>query len=165
MSQEKQKSTLSTPMEQLKASEDVISLGKRLVEELGMEPGVDTLGRWMAHYITELINTAEEAGDLNERCKIGEKCCNAILSLWQHRASLPRGVRPLGNLENVLKSVVRFRGDDNPWTLGLTMAEDYVDIGDPWIGFAEAIEKLGVRICRIALFMAISEENFGKEKR
>lgn len=50
-SREKQKSTLFTLTEPLKRSESVIALGKRLVEELGMEPGVDTLGRWMAHYV------------------------------------------------------------------------------------------------------------------
>ena len=30
-------------------SEAILALGRRLVQELGLEPSVDTLGRWMAH--------------------------------------------------------------------------------------------------------------------
>ena len=33
--------------------ERAISLGKALVQELELEPGVDTLSRWMAHYVAE----------------------------------------------------------------------------------------------------------------
>ena len=38
-----------------------INLGKSMVEELGLDPGVDTLARWMAHYVAEQIAIAENA--------------------------------------------------------------------------------------------------------
>ena len=37
----------------------VEALGRRIVDELGLEKGVDTLARWMAHYIAELIEKVE----------------------------------------------------------------------------------------------------------
>jgi hypothetical protein len=43
-------------MENLEQSEKIIDLGKMLVKELGLEPGGDTLARWMAHYLAEKIH-------------------------------------------------------------------------------------------------------------
>lgn len=147
----------------LKHSESVIALGKRLVEELGMEPGVDTLGRWMAHYIAELIKKAEETDDPDIRSEAQEKCCETILRLWEHRAALPRGVRPLANLEGVLLAIEKFRGEQNPWSVFST--EEAERIGGPWIWFAKVVEDIGLRMCRIAVLTAIAEASLGKEKR
>ena len=70
--------------------ERIFNLGKALVEELGLEPGVDTLARWMAHYIAEKITLAKNAhGD--EKIKAEQQCFDAILKLWQHRSRLPNG--------------------------------------------------------------------------
>ncbi len=150
-------------MEPLKRSKGVISLGKRLVEELGLEPGVDTLGRWMAHYIAELIKAVEEAHNPKERKKAQERCCQTILKLWEHRTSLPDGARPLSNFEGVLKAIKSLRGEKTPWLV--LSAEQAGKIGGCWMEFAKAVEEKGVRICRIAALTAIAERAFGKEKR
>lgn len=150
-------------MEPLKHSDSVIALGKRLVEELGMEPGVDTLGRWMAHYIAELIRKAEETDDPDMRSKAQEKCCETILKLWEHRAVLPHGARPLANLEGVLLAIEKFRGEQNPWSVFST--EEVERIGGPWMWFAKVVEEVGLRMCRIAVLTAIAEVSLDKEKR
>ena len=49
---------------------DVLDLGRALVEELGLDPGVDTLSRWMAHYIAELIEDAETVKVENRPAKL-----------------------------------------------------------------------------------------------
>ena len=139
-------------------------MGKRLVEELGMEPGVDTLGRWMAHYIAELMKLAEETSDLEERKRAQDKCCETILRLWEHRSSLPHDARPLGRLENVLSAIETIWGEKSPWSHGLSK-EEMERIGGPWMGFAQEAEKSGLRMCRIALIAAIAEKTFRKEKR
>ena len=41
----------------------IVQLGKKLVEELALNNSVDTLGRWMAHHIAELIYDAENTTD------------------------------------------------------------------------------------------------------
>lgn len=82
----------------------VIHLSKALVEKLKLEPGVDTLSRWMAHYIAELIAALENADDINKP-QVQQKCFETILTLWQNRSSLPSGHRPFENFEPILKTL------------------------------------------------------------
>jgi hypothetical protein len=93
-------------MENSEIRERIISLGKALVEELGLEPGVDTLARWMAHYIAEQITIAENTtGD--EKSEAEERCFETVLKLWQYRSSLPDGRRPLENFEPIFRALER----------------------------------------------------------
>ena len=47
-------------MEQSKHSEDeIIKLGKKLVKELDLEYSVNTLARWMSHYLAELLHNID----------------------------------------------------------------------------------------------------------
>jgi hypothetical protein len=83
----------SQQRENSQTQKQAISLGKALVQELGLEPGVDTLSRWMAHYIAEQITTVEnESGEGKSKAEI--KCFNTILKLWQHRSAIPNGKDP-----------------------------------------------------------------------
>lgn len=93
--------------------ERVISLGKLLVKELGVELGVDTLSRWMAHYISEQIVTAENAtGD--EKSKAEQRCFETVLKLWHHQSSLPNGRRPFESFEPIL-NVLNKLDPDSPF--------------------------------------------------
>jgi hypothetical protein len=99
-------------MEHLEMQERVINLGKALVQELGLEPSVDTLARWMAHYIAEQIVTAENStGDA--KIKAQQQCFETILTLWQHRSALPDGHRPFENFEPIFRALERL-DPDNP---------------------------------------------------
>lgn len=82
-------------------SKAVLDLGKKFVDELGLDQSVDTLGRWMAHYIAELIREAESAAPEDKAMK-EERCVSAILELWRHRAELPNGARPFQDVEPIL---------------------------------------------------------------
>ena len=149
-------------MELSKRSESVIALGKKLVEELSLEPGVDTLGRWMAYYVAELIDAAENITDQSLRSQARDKCCEAIIKLWDHRASLPRGGRPLSNLDGVLEAIKNIRTKKNSWTT--LSSQDVKRIGGEWMGFAKTVEDAGLRMCRIAVLTAVAEASFGKEQ-
>lgn len=81
-----------------------LELGRKLTKELGLDQSVDTLGRWMAHYIAELIQNAEKAR-ANERPTKMRACCGAILNLWNHRHTLPNGKRPFEDLEPLLRAL------------------------------------------------------------
>jgi hypothetical protein len=85
-------------------SKGVLDLGRALVKELSLDPGVDTLSRWMAHYIAELIEGAESA-KVKERPAKFAKCADAILKLWEHRHQLPDGRRPFEDLEPILRAL------------------------------------------------------------
>ncbi|WP_345863022.1 hypothetical protein [Shewanella algae] len=98
-------------MVSLNRSEAVIELGKRLVTQLSID-NHDILSSWMAHRIAELIKDAENCADDSE---VAEACSTAILSLWEHRSSLPEHLRPLGDLEPVIRTLVALDVDDDEY--------------------------------------------------
>ena len=106
------KSILSEQTEASARFESVVVLGKKIVEELGLEPSVDTLGRWMAHHVAELIENAEFA-DGEPKNEAQRKCLDAILALWRHRAELPNGKRPYEDLEVVIRAVQSLDPEDS----------------------------------------------------
>ena len=79
-------------------------MGRKLVDELGEDPHPDTLSRWMAHYIAELIDAADNAPP-EERLVARTTCFEAILELWSHRADLPGGRRPFEDLEPIVRAL------------------------------------------------------------
>ena len=89
-----------------------LELGRKLTKELGLDQSVDTLGRWMAHYIAELIQDAEKA-TVEERPVKMRACCDAILNLWKHQHTLPNGKRPFEELEPLLRTLESLDPADN----------------------------------------------------
>lgn len=81
-----------------------INLGKRLVRELELESGNDTLSCWMAHYLGEQISTAE-AAEGNEKEIAEQRCYETVLKLWMHRASLPNGHHPYEGFEPIFRAL------------------------------------------------------------
>ena len=92
----------------------ILVLGKKLVDELGLDQSVDTLGRWMAHYIAQLIDESESAATEDKQEKL-EKCVTAIISLWEHRSVMPSGKRPFEDAEPILRTLASLDpSDDTP---------------------------------------------------
>ena len=69
-----------------------------------MEPSVDTLGRWMAHYVAELMDAAANAPP-EERAASRKRCFDAILELWRHQSELPGGKRPFEDMEPIIRTL------------------------------------------------------------
>ena len=90
-------------MVSLARSKAVLDLGKRLVAQLG--DAEDLLAHWMAHDIAARIRAVEEAVHPDTKSAAQEACSRAILDLWQHRHSLPTHLRPLGELEPILRTL------------------------------------------------------------
>lgn len=93
----------SSAAEQLPRFDQVLALGRKLVEELDLE-STDTLGRWMAHYVAELMDRAESSA-LEELAAAKKRCSDVILDLWSHRAELPDGKRPFEELEPIMRAI------------------------------------------------------------
>lgn len=91
-------------MEPSERSEAIMALGRKLVTELGFDGSVDTLGRWMAHHIAELINEAESASS-DERIGKMANVREAVLALWVHRHALPSGQSPFASMEPILNAL------------------------------------------------------------
>lgn len=136
-------------MENSELRKRTISLGKALVEELKLNPGVDTLSRWMVHYITEQMTVAEKA--TGDKKKIAEqRCFETILKLWQHRSALPNGHRPFERFEPIFSALARL-DPDNPQSyyypcFNTTHSENDEISKEPnevlqWIDLANAIDR------------------------
>jgi hypothetical protein len=101
----------SQEMENSEMQQRVISLGKTLAKELKLDPGVDTLARWMAHYVAEKIVAAESIVG-NEKAEIERQCFEIILKLWQHRSYYPGGIRPFENFDSILNTLDRLNPEN-----------------------------------------------------
>lgn len=91
-------------MEKSKHYSDVLALGSLLVKELDLEQSVDTLGRWMAHHISELIVEAKKAKG-SDKSDAEDRCREAVLALWKHISTFPGEHRPLENIEALLATI------------------------------------------------------------
>lgn len=89
-------------MESLDRSKAVIELGKRIV--VGLTLGDDVTAQWMAHLIAEKISAAEDASETARDSAVAE-CVDVILKLWAHRYTLPSYMRPLRELDPLLRTL------------------------------------------------------------
>lgn len=92
--------------------EATIELGRKLTKELDIDQSGDTLGRWMAYYIAELIEDAEKARPEERPAKM-RICCDAILNLWKHRHTMLDGKRPFEELEPLLRALESLNPEDD----------------------------------------------------
>jgi hypothetical protein len=88
-------------MEQSEQQKAVLELGKLLVKELGLEKGVDTLSRWMAHYVAEKIKYVETLPDGVKKKNAEKECFSLILDLWKHRWHYKSDTQPLRNFNHL----------------------------------------------------------------
>ena len=91
--------------------EEILKLGELLVNELGLESSVDTLSRWMAHYIAEQMKIAELAEE-EEKKLAEEKCFETILKLWKNMSYYKSGLRPFEDFEPIFKTINRLNPDN-----------------------------------------------------
>lgn len=90
-------------MEQSEQQKAVLELGKLLVKELDLEKSVDTLSRWMAHYIAEKIKFVELLPDGVKKENAEKECFSLILDLWKHRWHFKSDRQPLRNFNHLFE--------------------------------------------------------------
>ena len=77
-------------MEQSNQLQENLKFGKKLVEEFELNKSVDTLGKWMLHYIAELIDKInDEESDEEVKQELKKECSEVILQFWEHRYQWP----------------------------------------------------------------------------
>jgi hypothetical protein len=148
-------------------SEPLLTLGQKLVHELGLDERVDTLSRWMSQWIAELIHAAETStGD--ERTNRMAECGAAIMKLWAHRNILPDGKRPFESLEPVLRALESLdpeaqsnRYFSPPSEAARSGAETP---SDSWLSRANAVDEAARSLVRYCLTKAADLAVVGKEE-
>jgi hypothetical protein len=132
-----------------------VTLGKQIVNELGLDNSVDTLARWMAHRVAELIERAEHTSTDEERDLARRECSDLIIRLWERRTQWPYG-RPLGEVAEFLENLI-----NEPSRYNQTPQESDKHT---WVGSLLRLLSLLEReeaVCRNA---AIAELNLEKER-
>lgn len=152
-------------MESSETQQQVISLGKQLVKELALEPGVDTLSRWMAHYIAEQIINAEKAQGKDKQ-EFEKHCFNLILQLWSHHDSYPRGKRPFERFEPILNAMERLNPDNTYpryhslyWTQAESSSKTDIKQKEvqQWVDIALNIDAVAKLLIEFSLRQAIED--------
>lgn len=127
----------------------IMSLGELLVGELGLNQSVDTLTRWMAHYIAEQMEGARNANG-DEKGEAEQRCFETILKLWQHRAFLPNGHRPFESYEPIFQLLEKLDPEkERPFYLNIinkrkrkldNPGQDSDDV-QKWLDIASSIDQ------------------------
>ena len=99
----------------MKPPKDPLELGRHLVRELGLADSTDTLERWMAHHVAELIDEAEKAPTKTARLKARAHATEVILKIWEHRTTLPGESYPLARYKDVVRVLQSLRPANNPF--------------------------------------------------
>src|ERR1700687_4477359 len=87
-----------------KAPKDLLELGAHLVRELGLRDSTDTMGRWLAHHLAELMKeTKKKKKSATQRAKAREQAAKLILKIWDRRTSLPGNAYPLARYKDILR--------------------------------------------------------------
>lgn len=154
-------------MEKLDTQQAAIELGKQLVKQNGLEPGVDTFGRWMCHYIAEQMVKADNS--VGTEKELAEKVCfETILKFWQHRWQLPSALRPFESFEKILSVLERLAPEKprNFYYHQIPSREDSSiqrnPVQEKWLKFAEDIDK-AARVCLEVVIEKCAEEAKDKD--
>jgi len=89
-------------MDLLKPPTGLLELGNHIVNQLDLYDSMDTLGRWMAHYLAELIESIEKEEDKDEKRRVQQEVTELIIKLWDKRAALPANIDPIKKYQKCL---------------------------------------------------------------
>jgi hypothetical protein len=150
-------------MEQSKHSEEeTIKLGEKLVKELGLEYSVNTLARWMSHYIAELIQKIDNADTKEEKKILQKECCDVILNLWSQKENLPIK-KPLEDLKPVIEVLQVLREKKEIGILPRWLEYRSLERENEWSTFVDMVknnsEKIFNKVVQINLHKDILTKN------
>ena len=131
-------SSSSSEMEMSKLPSEVLKLGSRIVRELRLGH-TDTLGRWMAHHLAEVLQDIDSASE-DEKELAHDRAVDLILKLWSHKRSLPGAAYPLNNLERAISVLARLSPDASPF--------QWINLGDKEKLLARVFDGLRLVVIR-----------------
>jgi hypothetical protein len=139
-------------------STKIIKLGKKIVDELLLSEGVDTLSKWMAHNIAELIEKVENS-EGEEKEKYEKECFETILKLWGEIHKVSNVKAPLSRFENIyelcneMMSKYKYR----------YFPSKYENDTSEFLVLAKVVDKLSKKIVQNAFSLAY--QNASEEER
>lgn len=113
-------------MEQSKPSQELINLGKKIVDEFSREGRYNTSVQWMGHYLAELIHKSENASSQEEKESSNKECIAFILELWKQRVYYPERIAPASKLTHAI-SILNALKSEKPTRISFT---NYIEQDD-----------------------------------
>lgn len=131
-----------------------INLGQRILEELHLDREMDTLGRWLAHYLAEKIERAASApegaaGEIDRR-----ECVELIMRLWERRQTWPLSA-PLKDVANRLDELI----GPKPRFFHKTQKTS-----DPFLDLLHGLEDLHRKETQVCLAAWVAGLNLSKDR-
>ncbi|SHM92279.1 hypothetical protein SAMN05216524_104126 [Mucilaginibacter sp. OK098] len=115
------------------------------MKELELENSVDTLGRWMAHYVAEKIAAAKKAEGIDKPAAESE-CAKAVLDLWNHRWTMQYRHQPLKDFTRLLELLRQIDPETfDPYYFRFAAEKKKVE-DNVWLVAAYDIDK-AARVC------------------
>ncbi len=129
------------------STENLIELGKRLVEEFKLEDRTDTLSQWMLHYLAELFKRYDLSISPEEKHIASVDIRDTIFKLWEFRYEYAHSQSSFKNIESLVSTLKKLNldNDDVVYT-GLSNfrnAEKTTDQTSPeyWYDYALKLDK------------------------
>lgn len=145
------------------SEEDIIKLGKKLVQELMSETTTNTLGRWMAHYVAELIQKAEYCTSEAEKKAIQHECCDLILKLWRERDYSPNHSKPLSELKPLIALLGAIKEQDSYFP-SLPSWMKNAETEATWSSFLKLVKDNSSDIIKLCFYTSVTKETLKKEQ-
>lgn len=144
---------------------NIIALGKLLATEMGLDQSTNTLARWMAHHVAEVIQVAESSVG-SDKIDAEDRCRELILSLWKHISYFPGGDHPLGELKNLLATISALDPDNKTYfySLEATSRPEKSELSEEtlnWLELARGIDfsaRMLIGMCLKRAACDIAEE-------
>lgn len=145
------------------------------MKTLELDPGADTLSRWMSHYVAEQISVSENTtGEAQAEAKL--RCFETILKIWARRASFPNNSYPFKKFELVFKALEKITSEGKQayyfnqphFHSGQTgkevpISQTDIEAIQPWINIALAIDGAARVLVSLAFqqatYNALDEES------
>jgi hypothetical protein len=143
-------------MEDLKVQQKIIELGKKIVKELELDPGVDTISKWMSHYLAERIELAKTLKGVKKK-NADKECVEIILKLWDRRWLIPNKKPFFSDFEPLMKTLEKLNPDrETPFFYNSIIQDGFYDEDEKAKTHFEMALKID-KIARSIIFDLLSQ--------
>ena len=146
------------------SEEEILKLGRKIISELDLVYTVNTLARWMGHYLAELIHKIDTIDSESEKTDLRKECCSLILEIWEKRERVPIE-KPLERLKPVINVIELLKKREHPFIFHDFPSNNRdLNVNDPeWIGFLKVVKNNSEIIYKKSLKAMVSNEILKKD--
>ena len=150
-------------MAQSKQFQEILLLGKTLVDLFSEHGRTDLTTSWMAHYLAELMQQVSKEKNATKKRALQKKTSEIIMELWKKRRHFPGNTAPLADLEHavdIIKALKDQKSDDLYWRRFRGSESDSV-----WGRYIYSLRKAVEDSLKITLGATVAKSALDREKK